>query len=80
MGYSLIPGEYFSREQLEAWKNAGWYYGEDGDATGVVSFGLRRRDDKIEDFMLDRENSVWLEFNCYPNVYAEIERQRKLRR
>lgn len=78
MGYSLIPGEYFSKEQLMAWRNAGWYYGGEGSPTGIINFGLTRRDKQTEAFMLDQENSIWLEFNCCPNVYEEIDRQRRL--
>lgn len=80
MGYSLIPGEYFSKEQLEAMSNAGWYYGGEGMPTTVISFGLESRDEKTEAFMLDRENAIWLEFNCVPNVYAEIDRMKKLKK
>lgn len=78
MGYSRVPGEYFSEEQLKAMTNAGWYYGGEGSPTGVISFGLELRNERTEAFMLDRENAIWLEFNCVPDVYAEIARQKRL--
>lgn len=78
MGYSRVPGEYFSAEELKAMANAGWYYGGEGSPTGVISFGLESRDEKTEEFMLDREPSIWLMFNCVPDVYEEIARQKRL--
>lgn len=78
MGYSRVPGEYFSEEQLKSMERAGWYYGGESSPTGIISFGLESRDERTEAFMLDRENAIWLEFNCVPDVYAEIARQKRL--
>lgn len=74
LGYSLVPGEYFSAEFLEATANAGWYYGSADSPTEYIDFGLDRDDNATIRFMQDLENSIWLEFNCYPNVYEVMKK------
>lgn len=75
LGYSLVPGEYFSAEYLESISKAGWFYADADEPTNFINFfGKGEATDR---FFIDKENCVLLEFNCCHNVYEAIKRSKR---
>lgn len=78
LGYSLVPGEYFSAEYLESISKAGWFIGDADEPTNYIDFF--GKGSATERSMNDTENCVLLEFNCYHNVYEAIKRSKRSRK
>jgi hypothetical protein len=76
-GFVLLNDVYkdLGLEQTTAGSVVGWLWNGKGD--GVIDFGILDNDLTMHDYLIGRENEIWLDFNVDGVIYDQIDKFRQ---